>query len=221
MENRIFGRLTVVSLAGYAGSVRLWLCHCVCGKDTVKRENNLKAGLTQSCGCLHAEGNNRKHSNAERGKVTPEYRTWSHMKRRCTDANSKYFSDYGGRGISVCDSWMSSFENFLNDMGKRPSDKHSIDRIDVNGNYEPSNCRWATKEEQAKNTRRSRQLTFNGRTQHVKDWAAEIGMSHKSLEDRIFSRGWSVEEALTKPKIKSRYERKEKKGSHIHDDLTR
>lgn len=152
-----FGRLVVVSRAEYKGGQPAWYCLCDCGQGKVCLGTNLKSGKSQSCGCLRNEmvsERSLKHGNRRGvGKTSREYETWCSMIGRCeTDTNTSYHN-YGARGITVCERWRSSFDNFLADMGERPSPKHSLDRIDVNGNYEPSNCRWVTKEEQMRNRR--------------------------------------------------------------------
>ena len=152
-----FGRWTVIGYAGKSGLKHYWECRCKCG--TVKKvlRSNLFAGISKSCGCHKKEILHHlkaKHYAAS-GSKTTEYRTWVAMKRRCYSPNSTGFKYWGGRGIHVCDQWLKSFEAFLSDMGKKPSPKHSLDRINNDGNYEPSNCRWATNTEQRNNTRRT------------------------------------------------------------------
>ena len=149
------------------------MCQCECGNKTEVRKDALKAGRVKSCGCKKkrdAEANatrkkeekerrkkereSKPHPNARHGMwKTPEYKAWQSLKQRCNNENCHNFKDYGGRGISVCDRWMNSFENFYEDMGDRPGGYYSIDRIDVDGDYEQSNCRWATRSEQQKNRR--------------------------------------------------------------------
>lgn len=126
-----------------------WLCVCDCNKLTVVLSDNLRRGHTRSCGCLKAG----THGQSRQGNRTAEYRAWVSMKQRCYNPRSSGFPDYGGRGIGVCDEWLDSFDRFFADMGSRPSDTHSLDRIDVNGDYCASNCRWATKDVQSQNTR--------------------------------------------------------------------
>jgi hypothetical protein len=122
------------------------------------------------------------------------------MKDRCYNPNNKQFVDYGGRGIKVCDRWAipSGFQNFLEDMGRRPSSDHSLDRIDVNGDYCPENCRWATRKEQCRNKRSNKLLTWKGRTQCMSQWADDFAISYVCLKSRL-RRGWSTEKALTTP----------------------
>lgn len=127
-----------------------------------------------------------KHGAAKRNKETPEYRAWKHMKSRCYNPNVEKYSDYGGRGILVCDRWLQSFSNFYEDMGPRPSPYHSIDRMDNNSNYESSNCRWATKSEQAYNRRqgkRPRKLAYRGVS--IVDLAKSSGLNVSTLRHRL------------------------------------
>jgi hypothetical protein len=147
-----FGRLVVVALAdpSAAGQVR-WHCKCDCGATTAVQTSNLRSGHVRSCGCLGAEA--KKYIAKTHGMTeTRTWRSWVAMRRRCRDKSYHQYHLYGGRGISVCERWVDSFEAFLADMGERPAGR-SLDRIDVNGNYEPSNCRWATAQEQTRNRR--------------------------------------------------------------------
>ena len=128
----------------------------------------------------------------------PEYVAWTSMKQRCCNRNARGYSRYGGRGIKVCSRWLLSFENFLADMGRRPSPQHSIDRIDNDGNYEPGNCRWATQKQQSANTSRTVKLSLNGETRCLKHWAVGIGVSEKTLHRRISHYGLNPREALVK-----------------------
>lgn len=127
----------------------------------------------------------------------PMYNAWKTMWQRCNNNLNSRYVHYGGRGIQVCSQW-DSFENFLKDMGERPTQKHSIDRIDNNGNYEPSNCRWATQSEQLRNNRRTILIIHKGSTLCVKDWASKQGIHDTRILWRI-SKGWSIEDALEKP----------------------
>ena len=147
-----YGRLTVFGYAGKKGKHHYWRCSCDCSKRSVVTSTALRSGHTKSCGCYHKERTSEVH--LTHGKSSsPEYRALTQMKARCYKKNNKAYKDYGGRGITICDRWLESFENFYADMGDRLSPQHSIDRINNNGNYEPDNCRWATKQVQNQNHR--------------------------------------------------------------------
>lgn len=127
-----------------------------------------------------------------------EYKAWKSMRRRCFNENMSCFADYGGRGITVCDSWKDSFEAFFADMGPRPSKEHSLDRINNDGNYEPGNCRWASRKTQVNNRRVSVLLTWDGKTMCAEDWALLLGVKPNAIRNRIAS-GWTVEKTLSTP----------------------
>ena len=139
-----------------------------------------------------------RHGHAHEGRKTPEYNAWRNMKIRCYDENHDSFEYYGGRGIQVCDRWLDDFAHFLADMGLRP-DGCSLDRIDPDGNYEPSNCRWATVGEQARNKRSARVFSYKGRTQCIFEWAEEYGVNYHTLYKRLNRLGMTIDEALEKP----------------------
>jgi hypothetical protein len=129
-------------------------------------------------------------------RASPEYATWVGMVRRCEEPTHKSYRFYGALGVRVCPTWRASFTAFLADMGRKPTPAHSIDRINSLGNYEPANCRWATRAEQGSNMRNNRRLTLGERTQTLSEWAREVGISKQSLRGRLW-RGWPVERALT------------------------
>lgn len=191
LTGRTFGSWIVL---GPADDKRRLMCVCKCGTRKSVLRGNLTRGLSKSCGC----GQNRT---ARRGGVSIEtkyeYIAWGSMIRRCEKPQEKCYPQYGGRGISVCDRWK-KFQNFLEDMGPRPSADHSLDRIDNDGDYGPDNCRWATRSEQQNNRRCNHRLTFKGRTLTIAEWARELGCPRHHIANRIKS-GWSVEAALTTP----------------------
>jgi hypothetical protein len=148
-----FGRLVVLRAARRMKSGKvLWYCECNCGGSTITMTSNLTSGHTQSCGCFMREQTSRaRKTHGASGSV--EHRTWKHIKMRCYNPKDISYKNYGGRGIIMCERWRHSAENFIADMGPKPSPKHSIDRINNDGNYEPSNCRWATRKQQNNNKR--------------------------------------------------------------------
>lgn len=176
-----FGKLVTIADAGRsADKHRLWLCRCDCGNEVTRQSNVLQTSGTPSCGCAAREVQ-VKHG--YRG--TPTYESWRSAIYRCHNKDSKDFPRYGGRGITVCQQWRDSFEDFLADMGDRP-DGTTLDRYpNVDGNYEPNNCRWATGSEQARNRRRSVHVDWKGVRTHLADVAAELGITYGAAFMRL------------------------------------
>lgn len=187
--NKKYGRLLATSILGKMGGHYYIKCVCDCGKLITVTANNLKRNHTLSCGCLRYERlrkANTKHGQKGRIYSSPEYRAWVLMKGRCSNKNTKRFKDWGGRGIKVCKRWRTLFENFFADMGKRPSPFHSLDRYpNVNGDYKPSNCRWATIGEQNRNKRNNRWFKYGEMRMILKDWATYFGITQSTLSERL------------------------------------
>lgn len=204
----VFGRLTVVEAASTINNgQKRWLCLCSCGKECIIQQTNLNRGVTRSCGCLSRELSkernprlNTTHGNTTQGKVTPTYRCWANMRARCSP-NSKDFAYYGARGIRVCEAW-ESFEVFFHDMGEMPPGSQ-LDRIDNNGNYEPGNCRWASRIEQARNKRSNHKLSLHGETLTIAEWSERTGINFQTISSRVAT-GWTVEEALSPTRRRSK-----------------
>ncbi len=190
-----FGRLTVLASAPHINNRTAWLCKCECGVEKAIQQKYLNGDHTKSCGCLSVDTStilNTTHGMSH----TRTYTIWSTMRARCNNPSHKKYSRYGGRGISICARW-NDYELFLADMGEAPIG-YSIDRINNNGNYSPSNCRWATAKEQANNTRRNVWLTWAGKTLSISDWAIVLKMNGATLYQR-FHKGWDTERVLTQP----------------------
>jgi hypothetical protein len=193
LEKKRFGMLVVVRRHGSVGKRPTWLCRCDCGREVVVFGVKLRRGQKKSCGV----GHRFKWKVLEVSKI--ERRCYHQMLQRCYNPKNSAWHNYGGRGIRVCRSWRLSFNQFLADVGPRPSLKHSIDRYpDVDGDYEPSNVRWATASEQARNKRVTVRVLIEGAAVPVSDFAEKAGVNAQMIKRRL-ARGWSVEDALTKP----------------------
>jgi len=172
-----YGKLTVLKYnSGSRTKKATWACKCDCGGMAHVIGANLKNGTTKSCGCISIDRMAKLNKTHGLSSKVPEYSVWADMRSRCTNTNRKCYADYGARGIKVCERW-DSFENFYSDMGKRPTSKHSIERDDVNGDYEPSNCRWATQVEQANNKTNSVYYTYKGTTKTFANWMRILSIS--------------------------------------------
>lgn len=205
LTGRNFGKLTVEHITtprrGKSGRILEWhwMCLCECGGRTEVQASNLKNDHTTSCGCYRAEqcGNNfRTHGESGNYDRSSEYATWSEMKRRCYNPNCEAYKDYGARGIQICDRWLESFDNFLADMGRRPSNKHSIERKENDGDYAPDNCIWATRKVQNSNRRNNHYLTHNGETHTITEWSRIIGVGIATLLRRL-ELGWDESRTLS------------------------
>lgn len=194
----IFGRLTVKAPAIHGSNgLSKWICVCACGKENTYFASNLRRGGTTSCGCQHDEDlGNRSRTHGKR--KTTEYNIWLGLRARCENPNSPAYASYGGRGISVSERWSSSFENFYEDMGPRPSSGHSVDRINNDGPYAPDNCRWATELEQKRNTTRNVVAIINGERLIAADAARALGLDPGTISARL-KRGWTLDRAFTEP----------------------
>lgn len=197
-----FNRLLVLErVENKVPRVARWLCLCDCGNTKVINGRYIRKGRTKSCGCYSVEITKQTltiHGHAANGK-TDEYKIYLGLLRRCYNNNSTVFKHYGGRGITVCDRWMEGFQNFLDDMGERPSINHSIDRIDNNNGYSKENCKWATPTEQARNKSSNRLLTHNGETFCISEWSEILGIQADTITARLNRSGWTIEKALTTP----------------------
>ena len=199
LTGKVFGKLTVLQeVEPYiypCGKKEVkWLCKCECGSTKEVVRSSLRSGDTKSCGCYHKETSsingkaNKTHGESNKSK---EYQAWISMLRRCDNPNTIYYKNYGGRGITVCPEWINSYEQFLADVGRAPSPQHSLDRIDVNGNYEPNNVRWTTWTIQAKNKRINSKNTsgYKGVSWNKADrkWKAYITVNYKQISLGSFS----------------------------------
>lgn len=195
-----FGRLTVLEIDPEirADSQRRWLCQCECGQATSQPASVLTSGRVLSCGCQRRQWVKTRNTTHGLSRKVPEYEVWKGMLARCRDPRNISYPWYGGRGVTVCERWK-SFENFYADMGPRPTPKHQIDRMDSTSEYAPTNCRWVTKQEQARNQANNRLLTFNGETLPLAAWADRLGMSPSAIGQRLRKLGWTVDRALTEP----------------------
>ena len=190
LTGRVLGRWTVVGHRQRENGVTTWLCRCECGNEIRVRSGNLLNGSSQSCGCLKVEA--RRTHGLHR---SPEYQVWNRMRQRCFNPKESSFPHYGGRGITVCREWQTSFAAFIRDMGRRPTSKHSIEQINNDGDYEPKNCKWATMKEQAHNTSRTRWLTHEGETLCLTEWSERLGIPIRTLT-RNLNQGLTIAEII-------------------------
>lgn len=201
ITGQIFERLTVLGPVGKSSNRQiLWLCHCICGKQTVTTRGNLIYGHTKSCGCKNIDAI-IKRSKTHGMSKSPLYKTWNRIIERCTNSNHEHFSYYGGRGIKVHETWLTAFQMFYNHVSKLPyfeRNGYTLDRINNDGDYEPGNVRWATKNQQARNKRTNHIYTYKGKSQCLATWAEEYNLTYPTLKGRL-KLGWNIHDALTKP----------------------
>lgn len=193
VTNQRFGRL--VALKYKDGK---WRCKCDCGKFKWVGVTFLRIGNTRSCGCLAREtlAANSAACRLHGMCATSEYSSWEHAKARCFKPKQRGYHNYGGRGITMCKEWQDDFRVFIKHMGPKPTPKHELERINNNGNYEPGNCRWATRKEQMCNTRRNVNVTWRGETKTIQEWAKQLGWSWHCMYNRIIRRQWPMERAM-------------------------
>lgn len=193
-----------VVIPGYKGRCADFVCKC--GNVFTAHIHAVKWNLIQYCGvnCIERKkafiSKKATHGHVINNKKTSEYSAWISVKHRCYKEKNCRYKYYGAKGVKMCDRWLNSFENFIADMGFKPSPLHSLDRFpNKEGNYEPGNCRWATIEQQARNKSNTHNITYKGKTLCLTDWAKELGISKGCLEGRISVMKWSVERAFTEP----------------------
>lgn len=205
LTGKRFGMLTVLNRVDGDGKRTFWKCQCDCGNIVIRNHALLKHSKCKipNCGCLNGRKVEKGHTFIHHMTNTRIYNAYKRMKARCYNKNNPDYKDYGERNICICKEWLgkNGFENFYKwSMKNGYSEKLSIDRIDVNGNYEPTNCRWADDVMQANNKRNNKIISYNGREQTIAQWAREYGMNYSMLYSRI-SRGWSVKDALETPNL--------------------
>lgn len=197
MTGMVFGRLSVIQLhAGSSSSAIRWECICECGKDALVLGSLLRSGMTRSCGC-YRDDRIRATTSTHGKSNTKEYGIWQQAKNRCFSPTVKGYAYYGSRGITMCDEWRDDFMAFFRDMGPCP-DGLSLERVNNDGNYEKSNCKWATKSEQARNTRAATFITHDGLTLSLPAWAERTGIKYKTLHLR-HRRGRNLFAPLQRP----------------------
>lgn len=212
LEGQVFGRLTVIKRAGSLRGVSCWLCKCSCGRERIVTRAHLKQGGTKSCGCYKREKlieNGQRSGIGERSRKhgdfgTKLYSIWAGVKRRCQNPNTKHYSDYGGRGIRLCDDWQ-DYINFKKwALASGYADGMSIERIDVNSGYCPENCKWIPRRDQALNRRSSIRLEYGNRSFTVKEAAEALGMKERTVMGRV-ERGWTAEQIFETKLLKNQY----------------
>lgn len=196
MEGKVFGKWTVLRrLENDKHGNSSWLCRCECGEERAVLGARLRSGKSQTCGCTRALSMLQANTTHD-GTHHPLYKTWKGMKERCYLESNRSYADYGGRGITVCSTWLEDFWAFVRDMGPRPKGT-TLDRVDNAKGYSPENCRWATPEEQNSNRRNNRLVFIDGQYKALSQVAREYGITRKALQHRILKMGLSPERAVT------------------------
>lgn len=198
LTGKKFGRLTVIrELPERKHHSVLWLCRCECGNEVKVKSSNLNSGRSQSCGCLRVEHSIKAHQTHKKSD-TKLFAVWCSMRFRCNNPNDKSYHNYGARGIRVCDEWTNSFSSFYNwALSNGYNDGLTIDRINNDGNYEPSNCRWVSRKVQGNNSRKNRLITIDNETKTLSQWCEQLGLKYQTIEMRLY-RGWDERRALGK-----------------------
>lgn len=196
-----FGRLTTIKEINRDKNKNIvWECICRCGNKTNVVATLLSQGHSKSCGCLVRE--NLSHLAYKHGmSKTKIYRVWAGIISRTSYKGDTNYQRYGGRGIKVCDRWR-KYLNFFEDMGREYREGLQIERVNNDGNYEPSNCKWATRHDQSRNKRVTHFITFNKKTQSMRDWSEELKINYDTLRCRINDYGWAIEKAFTTPTLR-------------------
>lgn len=200
-----FGKLTAIERCGTARDGKaIWLFRCDCGNYHKVSGRDVRDGHSRSCGCLATElliKRNFKHGHTKHNNIaTPEYKAWLQMRKRVESPTYHAYQHYKDRGIKICDAWLgdNGFNNFFDDMGKKPTPGYTLERIDNNKGYEPDNCRWATMAEQNLNKSSNKLITYMDITMTQKEWGDKVGIDQTVIHKRL-KRGWSIEDTLTKP----------------------
>lgn len=191
-----FGMLTVIRLHTAENGVIVWECLCDCGNKSFVRGGNLRSGAVKSCGCVkHLAPRNKEHGES-RSKL---YRHWKSMIYRCSRPNNRAYKWYGGKGVRVCAEWQTydGFKKWV--LETRPNETYTVERIDVNGDYCPDNCKWIPIEKQANNRTSCVMISYNGSTKNLTEWCKELGLDYKLVHNRMTKLGWSFEKAISTP----------------------
>lgn len=201
LDGQVFSHLTVLRRQGTVKKYATWLCRCTCGTEIEIRGDHLRRGIRKTC-ARNGHFWSAVQGGGMEARYPAEYATWKSMRERCKKKKGKHYRIYGKRGIKVCERWQKSFAHFLHDMGCKPDLSYTIDRYpDNNGNYEPTNCRWATKSEQGRNTRRSVYVEQEGVRTLLIDVTEKLGLNRQNIYGRL-KNGWSLEDALSIPTAK-------------------